>query len=216
MMSDMKPTVLLVDDHAVVREGLGSLLALTGDFGTILQAGDADAAVAAVRATVPDLIVVDLLMPVVPGAAAIRMLKLLCPNAHVVVLTSSEDAQLALGAIEAGAQSFLLKSMDGDAILDSFRAIAAGAAVVHPTVAAIVDRAGDAARVSPFAALTPREIDVLVELANGASNARIAHSLAITERTVKAHIGAVFAKLAVEDRTAAVAFAWRNGLMRGG
>lgn len=214
MIPDRKPAVLLVDDHAVVREGLGSLLALTGDFGAILQAGDAEAAVAAVRETVPDLIVVDLLMPHIPGPGAIRMLKLLCPAAHFVVLTSSEDAPLALAAIEAGARSFLLKSMDGDEILAAFRAIAAGSTVIHPTIAAIVN-AGSTPAVSPFAALTPREIDVLVELANGASNAKIAHSLDITERTVKAHIGAVFAKLGVADRTEAVAFAWRNGLMRG-
>lgn len=206
---DIKPVVLLVDDHAVVREGLGSLLAMTGEFGAILHAGDADSALAVVRGHLPDIIVVDLLMPNVSGPGAIRMLKTLCPAAHFVVLTSSQDERLARAAIEAGARSFLLKSMDGDAILASFRAIRAGSAVMHPAIAALE------ARANPFAALTPREIDVLVELANGASNARIGQSLDITERTVKAHIGSMFLKLGVADRTEAVAFAWRNGLMRG-
>lgn len=206
-----RPSVLLVDDHAVVREGLGSLLAMTGEFGAILHAGDAESAIEVVRAhvPVPDIVVVDLLMPAIPGPGAIRMLKALCPDAHFAVLTSSQDERLARAALEAGARSFLLKSMDGDEILASFRAIRAGMAVVHPSVAAL------AGKPNPFAALTPREIDVLVELANGASNARIAHSLDITERTVKAHIGSVFLKLGVADRTEAVAFAWRNGLMRG-
>lgn len=216
MSGATRPTVLLVDDHAVVREGLGSLLATTGDFGTILQAGDAAGAIAVVRARLPepvDIAVVDLLMPNIPGPGAIRMLKALCPQAHFVVLTSSQDAALARAAIDAGARSFLLKSMDGDAILASFRTILAGLPVLHPSIAALGNPA-NAARVNPFAALTPREIDVLVELANGASNARIAQSLEITERTVKAHIGSVFIKLGVADRTGAVAFAWRNGLMR--
>jgi DNA-binding NarL/FixJ family response regulator len=108
--------------------------------------------------------------------------------------------------------------MDGDEILSSFRSIRAGTPVVHSSIAALVDRASagrEPARPGRFAALTPREIDVLVELANGASNAKIAHSLDITERTVKAHVGAIFAKLNVADRTEAVAFAWRHGLMRG-
>ena len=206
-----RPSVLLVDDHAVVREGLASLLAMTGEFGAILHAGDAESAIDVVRAHVPapDIVVVDLLMPAIPGPGAIRMLKALCPDAHFAVLTSSQDERLARAALEAGARSFLLKSMDGDEILAAFRSIRAGMAVVHPSVAAL------AGKPNPFAALTPREIDVLVELANGASNARIAHSLDITERTVKAHIGSVFLKLGVADRTEAVAFAWRNGLMRG-
>lgn len=207
----LQPSVLLVDDHAVVREGLGSLLAMTGEFGAILHAGDAESAIDVVRGHVPapDIVVVDLLMPAIPGPGAIRMLKALCPDAHFAVLTSSQDERLARAALEAGARSFLLKSMDGDEILAAFRSIRAGMAVVHPTVAAL------AGKPNPFAALTPREIDVLVELANGASNARIADSLDITERTVKAHIGSVFLKLGVADRTEAVAFAWRNGLMRG-
>jgi DNA-binding NarL/FixJ family response regulator len=206
----MKPSVLLVDDHAVVREGLGSLLAMTGEFGAILHAEDAEHAVAVARDASPDIVVVDLLMPNIPGPGAIRMLKVLCPDAHFVVLTSAQDEQLALAAIDAGARSFLLKSMDGDEILSSFRSIRAGMPVVHSSIAALADRARPArepARPGRFAALTPREIDVLVEMANGASNAKIAYSLDITERTVKAHVGAIFAKLNVADRTEAVAFA---------
>lgn len=211
----MKPSVLLVDDHAVVREGLASLLAIAGNFGEIAHAADGDGAIAIAQDLQPDIIVIDLLMPNMPTAGAIRILRNVSPASRIVVLTSSQDQRAAFAALEAGAQSFLLKSMSGDEVLDALERIAAGTPVIHPSVtSSMVDmlrsRGG---RQDPFRSLTARELDVLVELAKGASNARIASTLDITERTVKAHISSVFAKLDLTDRTEAVAFAWRHGLI---
>ncbi len=210
-----RPSILLVDDHAVVREGLASLLAISGQYGDIFHAADGDGAVEAAQRTRPDIVVIDLLMPGMPTAGAIRILRTLLPQAQIVVLTSSQDRKAAFAALEAGAQSFLLKSMGGDEILDALARIAAGTPVIHPAVTSgmVELLRGRGGRQDPFHALTPRELDVLAELAKGASNLRIAASLDITERTVKAHVSSVLAKLGLNDRTEAVAFAWRHGLV---
>lgn len=211
----MKPSILLVDDHAVVREGLASLLAMSGACGEIAHAADGEQAIDMAQRLRPDIVMIDLLMPGMPTAGAIRILRGVVPQAAIVVLTSSEDRKAAFAALEAGAQSFLLKSMGGDEILDALERIAGGTAVIHPSVTSgMVDMLRTrGTRHDPFHALTPRELDVLAELAKGASNARIAALLAITERTVKAHVSAVLAKLDLNDRTEAVAFAWRHGLV---
>lgn len=215
----MKPTVLLVDDHAIVREGLASLLTLSDDFGKIAQAADGAAAIEISASIAYDLIIIDLLMPNISGVDAIRVLRKTCPHASIIVLTSSDDDALAFTALDAGAQSFLLKSMSGEEILHALKQIAAGAHVIHSSITVrmlrMVRRA-DASLHNPFSVLTPRETEVLHELAQGASNAKIASALYITERTVKAHIGALLSKLGLMDRTEAVAFAWRNGLMAAG
>lgn len=213
----MKPTVLLADDHAIVREGLAGLLMLSGDFGAIWQAADGALAIEAASLRRPDIVVIDLLMPHIGGVEAIGAIATLCPDAHIVVLTSSDDDSMAFAALEAGAQSFLLKTMSGEEILQALRKIAQGDAVIHASITTgmlRMVRRSNANRHAPFAQLTPREIDVLLELAQGASNLKIAHALNITERTVKAHLGACLSKLGLADRTEAVAFAWRNGLVK--
>ncbi|MFJ3044715.1 response regulator [Herbaspirillum chlorophenolicum] len=212
----MGVTVLLVDDHAVVREGLASLLAIAGEFGRIEQAGDGIQAVSLAKELQPGLIVIDLLMPAMSGPEAIKLLREACPTAKITVLTSSEDDALAFSALKAGANSFLLKSMSGGEVLSSLKKIADGEEIIHPTVSKGILKMSlrNANQNAPFDNLTPRELDVLTELARGASNARIALALNITERTVKSHIGNVLSKLNLSDRTEAVAFAWRNGLMK--
>lgn len=212
----MKPTVMLVDDHAIVREGLASLLSIGGSFGTIIEATDGTHAVELARQLPPDLIVIDLLMPGLMGVDAIGLLREICPTSKITVLTSTDDEQLALAALQAGAQSFLVKSMSGDEILSSLKRIVAGEEIIHPAVSNGILKMSlkKGHGHDPFEILTPREIDVLTELAKGASNSRIATALAITERTVKSHIGNVLSKLNLTDRTEAVAFAWRNGLMK--
>jgi NarL family two-component system response regulator LiaR len=216
MIHTSKPTIMLIDDHAIVREGLASLLSIGGDFGYIVQATDGTHAASLIDALLPDIIVTDLLMPGMTGPDTIRMLTMRSPTSHIVVLTSSEDDVLAFDALKAGARSFLVKSMSGEEILTSLRHIAAGTEIIHPLISSRILKMslrGDAG-LTPFDLLTPREIDVLTELAQGASNARIALALNITERTVKSHIGNVLSKLNLADRTEAVAFAWRNGLMK--
>lgn len=212
----MKTTVILVDDHAVVRQGVRSLLALTDDFEVVGEAGEGAQAIDLARELVPDLVVIDLLMPGMDGVTAIRGIRTVSPRSHVVVLTSSEQDELAFAAIEAGAQSFILKTMLGDELLSTLRKAAQGEAVIHPFVARrilqVVRRIREP-RHNPFAELTERELEVLRQLGEGGSNARIAAALHISEKTVKSHIGNVLAKLHLADRTEAVAFAWRQGLM---
>ncbi len=212
----MKPSVMLVDDHAIVREGLASLLSIEGSFGEIVQAIDGSHALALTQQCQPDLIVIDLLMPGLLGSEAIRLLRTMTPASKIAVLTSSEDEALALSALQAGAQSFLVKSMSGREILDALKRIIGGEEIIHPSVSNGILRMSlkKGSERGPFELLTPREIDVLSELAKGASNARIAAALNITERTVKSHIGNLLSKLNLTDRTEAVAFAWRNGLMK--
>ena len=212
----MTTTVLLVDDHAVVREGLRSLLSLSDEFDVVGEAGDGESAIGLARELAPDLVVLDLLMPGMDGVSATRAIRGASPRTHVVVLTSSDDDELAFAAIEAGAQSFLPKNLAGTTLLDALHDAARGEAIVHPFIARrildLVRRLRDPAP-NPFAHLTERELDVLRRLAEGGSNARIAATLGITEKTVKSHLGNVLAKLHLADRTEAVAFAWREGLM---
>lgn len=212
----MKTTILLVDDHAVVRQGLASLVSMSGEFTVVGEAADGAQAIELARECAPDLVVIDLLMPGMDGATAIRAIKTVSPRSQVVVLTSSDDNDIAFAAIEAGAQSFLIKSMSGDALLDTLKRIAMGESVIHSTVAhrilSTVRRAKEAVS-NPFASLTERELDVMKSLAEGASNIRIARALGISENTVKSHIGSILAKLYLSDRTEAVAFAWREGLL---
>jgi NarL family two-component system response regulator LiaR len=216
MNNPNKPTIMLVDDHAIVREGLASLLSIVGIFGNIIQAIDGTHALALAQEHQPDVIVIDLLMPGLMGPDAIGQLSIISPHSKIAVLTSTEDDVMAFAALKAGASSFLLKSMSGEEILASLKRISEGEEIIHPSVSnallkmSLRNEHGH----DPFSLLTPREIDVLTELAKGASNARIAVALAITERTVKSHIGNVLSKLDLADRTEAVAFAWRNGLMK--
>ncbi|SDZ16656.1 two component transcriptional regulator, LuxR family [Lysobacter sp. yr284] len=214
----MSTSVLLVDDHEVVRKGIRSLLALTDDFEVVGEAAGGAEAIERARDLAPDLIVIDLMMPDVDGVEAIRAIKKLSPRSAIAVLTSTDQDDLAFAAIEAGAQSLLFKSMLGDELLATLRRIAAGEAVIHPFVAQRILKAmrrKREPREDPFASLTERELDVLRKLAEGGSNARIAAALNIGEKTVKSHLGNVLAKLHLADRTEAVAFAWRRGLMSG-
>lgn len=214
----MTSSVLLVDDHALVRHGLASLLATTHDFAVVGEAADGALASQRVTELAPDIVVIDLLMPGVNGVSAIRAIRAASPGTTLVVLTSVEEGPMALAAIEAGAHAFLLKSMSGDELLAALRRTVQGEVYIHPVVARTLLHAVRERRhpvVDPFAELTTRELDVLKALGDGASNARLGDLLSISEKTVKSHIGNILAKLRLADRTEAVAFAWRNGLMRG-
>jgi len=215
----MTTSIMLVDDHAVVREGLRSLLELSGDYQVVAETGAGAEAAGLARELRPQVILMDLIMPGQDGVTTIREVRAVSPDSHIAVLTSSEDDELAFSALEAGARSFLLKSMFGDDLLATIGRIARGEAVIHPFIAAKVLkvlRTGPNPVPSPFAVLTERELEVLKELAQGASNARIAEKLFISEKTVKTHISNILGKLQLNDRTEAVAFAWRQGLVKPG
>ncbi|UQZ90947.1 DNA-binding response regulator [Deltaproteobacteria bacterium Smac51] len=216
----MPTTIILVDDHAVVREGIGSLLKeMPSAFEVVGEAADGPAAIELVREMVPDMVLLDLMMPQMDGVSVVRAIKTASPRTYITVLTSAEEDELAFAAIEAGAQSFLLKSMLGDELLSTLLRIAGGEDVIHPFVAKRILKVVRSSREpvpNPFAALTDRELEVLRELAEGGSNARIAQKLHISETTVKSHISNVLGKLHLNDRTEAVAYAWRKGLLKPG
>lgn len=212
----MKTSILLVDDHAIVRQGMASLLDMTEEFAVVGQASDGTAAIAMAQQLQPDIVLLDLLMPGISGAEAIRQIREVSSRSQIAVLTSVEDDDLAFAAIEAGAHSYLIKAMSGEQILDALRRMTLGEPVVHASIAQRLlqrMRSIPKVKVDPFASLTERELQVLKALAEGASNIRIAKMLHIGESTVKTHIGNVLAKLYLADRTEAVAFAWREGLL---
>lgn len=212
----MTNTVLLVDDHAIVRHGMAALLGTTNYLTVVGEAGDGRQAIDIARSLAPQLVIIDLLMPGMDGVTAIRSLRTVSPTSKLAVLTSSEDEELAFSAIEAGAHAFLLKSMSGRDLLEAIRRVLDDEVVIHPSITHGILKMVRRIRqpqVNPFAGLSKRELAVLRALANGASNARLAETLSISVKTVKSHIGSILAKLHLSDRTEAVAFAWRHGLM---
>ncbi len=204
--------VLVVDDHAVVREGLRAFLELQDGIEVAGEAADGEEAVTAAERLVPDVILMDLVMPRLDGVAAMRVLRERLPAARVIVLTSFLDDDKLLPALRAGAAGYLLKNAQPQELVRAVRAAHAGEALLDPVVAArIVETfAGGEA---PLDRLTPREREVLELIGRGFPNKRIARELVISEKTVKAHVGHVLAKLGVTDRTQAAVVAVRAGLV---
>ncbi|HLZ21869.1 MAG TPA: response regulator transcription factor [Ktedonobacterales bacterium] len=209
-------TVLIVDDHAVVRHGIRALLEAEGDFAVIGEVASGGEAVLLAADLAPDVVLMDLVMPEMDGVTATRLLKQQSPHSQVLVLTSYHDDEHIFPAIRAGALSYLLKSTGLDELTEAVRRAARGEATLHPHVAARIVRelsgaSGETAAL--YAALTEREREVLRLIADGLHNAEIAERLVISERTVKSHVNNILAKLQVADRTQAAIFAWREGIM---
>ena len=215
--------ILLVDDHAVVREGLRAFLALQDGFEIVGEAADGDEALARAAELEPDVILMDLVMPNRDGVSAMRELRTRAGDSgsspRVIVLTSFLDDDRLLPALEAGAAGYLLKNSQPAELARAVRAAHAGEAIIDPTAAAhLVHALSDPDRArrpdaSAFDHLTNREREILALIANGRSNKRIALELGISEKTVKAHVGRVLAKLGVSDRTQAAVLAVREGLV---
>jgi NarL family two-component system response regulator LiaR len=208
--------VLLVDDHAVVREGLRAFLELQDGIEVAGEAGDGEEAVAEAARLRPDVILMDLVMPKLDGVGAMRRLRESVPSARVVVLTSFLEDDRLLPAIQAGAAGYLLKNTEPAELARALRAAHAGEAIIDPTVAArLVSALADGPRAARDERdqLTRRERQVLELIVRGRSNKRIAFELGIAEKTVKAHVGHVLAKLGVTDRTQAALLAVREGLV---
>ncbi|HWE33242.1 MAG TPA: response regulator transcription factor [Solirubrobacteraceae bacterium] len=208
--------VLIVDDHAVVREGLRTFLDLQDGIEVVGEAADGDQGVAEAERLAPDVILMDLVMPKLDGVGAMRELRTRTPDARVIVLTSFLDDDRLMPAIGAGAAGYLLKDVEPAELARAIRAADAGDAILDPTVAARVVRAiadGSTPTVLDRERLTRREHEVLTLLAHGRSNKRIAYELGISEKTVKTHVGHVFAKLGVTDRTQAALLAVQQGLV---
>ncbi|WP_448058994.1 response regulator [Cellulomonas hominis] len=201
--------VLIADDHPVVRSGLAGMLAVEPDIEVVGEVADGAAAVEAAAALHPDLVLMDLRMPVLDGAAATAQITARTPGVHVLVLTTYETDSDILRAVEAGATGYLLKDTPRDQLVAGVRAAAAGESALSPSVAQRLVRQlrGDTER------LTPRECEVLAGVARGLSNAEVGRELFITEATVKTHLLHAFTKLGVDDRTRAVTVAIARGIL---
>jgi NarL family two-component system response regulator LiaR len=209
-------SVLIVDDHAVVREGLRAFLELQPDVEIVGEAADGAEAIEQAERLAPDVILMDLVMPRLDGVAAMRRLRAALRDTRVIVLTSFLDDERLLPAIESGAAGYLLKNAQPAELIKAIRAAHAGEAIIDPSAAARLITAfvdGSRARTVDDERLTRREREVLELIARGQSNKRIAFTLGISEKTVKAHVGHVLAKLGVSDRTQAALKAVRDGLV---
>ncbi|MFE1644468.1 response regulator [Microbacterium sp. P01] len=194
--------VLVVDDHAMVREGLSAVLAGDGDIEVIASAANGAEAITAAKTHAPDVVVMDLSMPVMDGIEATRALRLQAPPVRVLVLTSFSDRVRVRQAIDAGATGYQLKDAEPSDLRAAVRAVAAGHAPLDPRIAGIL-----LPTAIPEDGLSPREREVLRLVARGLANKQIAAHLGIAERTVKAHLGRVFRQIGVGDRTSAAIWA---------
>ena len=207
--------VLIVDDHAVVREGLRTFLELQDGIAVAGEAADGEQAVMQAEALRPDVVLMDLVMPRLDGVGAMRELRRRLPETRVIVLTSFAEDERLLPAIQAGAAGYLLKNVAPAELARAIRAAHAGEALIDPLIAArLVDAIAQPAGERVPERLTAREQEVLALIARGYSNKRIALELGIAEKTVKTHVGHVLAKLGVADRTQAAVHAVRMGLDR--
>jgi DNA-binding NarL/FixJ family response regulator len=198
--------LLIVDDHPVVRDGLRGMLAGRAEFEVLGEAADGAQAVRLAEALQPDLVLMDLRMPETDGVSATAQIKARWPAIKVLVLTTYDTDSDILRAIEAGANSYILKDAPREELFRAIRATAQGQSYLSPAVAS---RLMGQLRASPGEQLSAREVDVLTWVARGASNKEIAHRLHISEATVKSHLLHIFAKLGVNDRTQAVTLAVR-------
>jgi DNA-binding NarL/FixJ family response regulator len=197
--------VLVVDDHQLVRAGLTVLLQTASDLQVVGQAADGEQALLIAREARPDVVLMDLSMPVLDGVAATRQLLAEQPGAHVVVLTSFTETERVTEALRAGAIGYLLKDCDPRDLLTAVRAAAQGDAPLDPRVTRAVLPTGPAA--PAVRALSSRETEVLTLVARGLANKQIARSLGISEHTVKVHLNNVFRRIGVNDRTSAALWA---------
>lgn len=203
--------VLIADDHALVREGLVHLLT-SGEFEVVGQASNGDEAVRMTDELRPDLVLMDLSMPVLDGIEATRRIVAAGLEVRVIALTSFSDRDRILAAVEAGCYGYLLKDSEPEDLLRGIRAAAAGGAPFDPRATGVLLQSLPVGAPSAGGGLTPREREVLQLVAAGLANKQIARRLSISEKTVKAHLTSVFQRIGVEDRTQAALWAREHGL----
>jgi NarL family two-component system response regulator LiaR len=210
-------TVLLVDDHAIVRQGLRAYLDALTEFTVVGEAESGQSAVRLAAELVPDVVLMDLVMPGMEGVEATRRVKDVSPRTQIVVLTSYHEDEHIFPALRAGAISYILKDVQMEELAEAVRRAARGEATLHPRVAARVIQevqGAKAAEFNPFTGLTDREMEVLKLVASGLTNRSIAEQLVISESTVKGHVSNILGKLHLADRTQAAVYAWREGIVR--
>ncbi len=209
-------TVMIVDDHEMVRQGAAGYLEAQEDIHVIAEASSGEEALDLASEYVPDVVLMDLVMPGLDGVEATRRLKNESPRTQIIILTSFHEDEHIFPALQAGAISYLLKDVKASELVEAIRRAANGEATLHPRVAERVIkefRVGDPDRQRLFTDLTEREMEVLKLIAAGYSNQKIADHLVITLGTVKGHVSNILSKLHLADRTQAAVYAWKEGLV---
>ena len=210
-------TVMIDDDHEMVRHGASGYLEAQLDIEVVAEAESGEEAVRLAREHVPHVVLMDLVMPGMDGVEATRKVKDVSPRSQIIVLTSYHQDEHIFPALQAGAISYLLKDVKAGELVEAIRRAAQGEATLHPRVAARVIQAfrgGDVDQSSPFTTLTERELDVIKLIARGLPNRKIAEELVISEGTVKGHVSNILSKLHLADRTQAAVYAWQEGIVR--
>ncbi|PEC20487.1 response regulator [Bacillus cereus] len=205
-------SILIVDDHAIVRQGLNALFTIQPDFHVVGEAEDGEKATALATELVPDIVLMDLVMPGINGVEAIRRVKQVSPRSQVIVLTSCHEEEYIFPALRAGAISYVLKDIEPNQLVETVRRGVQGESIMHPRVVNEI-RATKQASPNPFSELSERELEVLRLIARKLTNAEIAEGLFISEKTVKGHVSNILSKLHMLDRTKAAVFAWEQGFM---
>jgi len=209
-------TVLIADDHAIVRHGLRTFFDLQPDLLVVQEADSGEAITRLAAEMVPDVVLMDLVMPGIGGVEAIRQIKRTSPQTQIIVLTSYHDDEFIFPALSAGALSYVLKDMHPAELVEVVRKAARGESVLHPHIALrVIQQMQNAKQGLPdlFTQLSERELEVLRLIASGLPNAAIAEQLVISEKTVKKHVSNILSKLHLLDRTQAAVLAWQQGVM---
>jgi NarL family two-component system response regulator LiaR len=215
MMAPM--SILIVDDHEVVRNGIRAYLGTLPEFNVIGEAVSGEEAISLVAELIPDIVLLDLIMPGMDGVEATRRIKQISPRTQVVVLTSYHEDVHIFPALKAGAIAYILKDMKMDKLVEVLHRALQGEVTLHPRVAARVleNIRGENKEEQPlFTELTDRELDVLKLIANGLTNSQIAEKLVISENTVKGHVSNILSKLHLADRTQVAVYAWQSGIVQ--
>jgi len=210
-------TLLLVDDHEVVRRGVRAYLDTLPEFEVLGEAESGREAVRLAAEHVPDVVLMDLVMAGMDGVEATRRVKDVSPRSQIVVLTSYHQDEHIFPALRAGAISYILKDIKMEELATAIERAARGEATLHPRVASrlILEMHGvPQEKVNPFTELTERELEVLKLIASGMTNSKIAEMLVISQNTVKGHVSNVLSKLHLADRTEAAVYAWKEGIVR--
>jgi NarL family two-component system response regulator LiaR len=210
-------TIMIVDDHEMVRKGAAGYLEAQSDIVVVAEAESGLEAVNLAQEHVPDVVLMDLVMPGLDGVEATRKIKDISPRTQIIVLTSYHQDEYIFPALQAGAISYLLKDVKASELVESIRRAAKGDATLHPRVASRVIKQFnnvDFASKKLFTELTDREMEVLTLVAKGNSNQKISEELVISIGTVKGHVSNILSKLHLADRTQAAAYAWQEGIVR--
>ncbi len=206
--------ILIADDHPVVRDGLVAILSTQPDFVVVGEAGNGREALAQIKTVKPDVALLDLAMPEMDGVEAMRRLRDVAPGLPVIVFTAFDTDERILTAVQAGAKGYLLKGVPRQELFNAIRIVHNGGSLLQPIVASKLMRQVSRKPEPPAETLTPREQEVLRELAAGRQNKEIAAKLIISERTVKFHVSAILGKLGAGNRTEAVTLAAQRGLIK--